>query len=45
MKLPFFSEMDDAKNILITGAGGGFDVFCGLPLKPDAVVLVDGDDH
>jgi hypothetical protein len=24
--------MDDAKNILITGAGGGFDVFCGLPL-------------
>ena len=32
MKLPFFNELDGAKNILIAGAGGGFDVFCGLPL-------------
>ena len=32
MKLPFFNELEGAKNILIAGAGGGFDVFCGLPL-------------
>ena len=32
MKIPFFHELDRAQNILIAGAGGGFDVFCGLPL-------------
>lgn len=32
MKLPFFDELDKAQNILLAGAGGGFDVFCGLPL-------------
>ena len=32
MKLPFFNELNKAQNILIAGAGGGFDVFCGLPL-------------
>jgi hypothetical protein len=32
MNIPFFNELDGAKNILIAGAGGGFDVFCGLPL-------------
>src|SRR6478736_2952289 len=32
MKIPFFSELEKAQNILIAGAGGGFDVFCGLPL-------------
>ena len=32
MKLPFFDELDEAQNILIAGAGGGFDVFGGLPL-------------
>ncbi len=32
MKIPFFSELENAQNILIAGAGGGFDVFCGLPL-------------
>ena len=32
MKLPFFTELENAQNILIAGAGGGFDVFCGLPL-------------
>ena len=32
MKIPFFNELDEAQNILIAGAGGGFDVFCGLPL-------------
>src|ERR1051325_6965281 len=32
MNIPFFNELDKAQNILIAGAGGGFDVFCGLPL-------------
>ena len=32
MNLPFFRELDRAENILICGAGGGYDVFCGLPL-------------
>ena len=32
MKIPCFSELEGAQNILIVGAGGGFDVFCGLPL-------------
>ena len=32
MRIPFFQELDEAQNILIAGAGGGFDVFCGLPL-------------
>jgi hypothetical protein len=32
MKIPFFNELENAQNILIAGAGGGFDVFCGLPL-------------
>ena len=32
MKLPFFNELEKAQTILIAGAGGGFDVFCGLPL-------------
>jgi hypothetical protein len=30
--LPFFEELEKAENILIAGAGGGFDVFSGLPL-------------
>ena len=30
--IPFFSELEQAENILIAGAGGGYDVFCGLPL-------------
>ena len=32
MILPFFHEIKQSQNILIAGAGGGFDVFCGLPL-------------
>src|ERR1044071_3502129 len=32
MKLQFFKELSEARNVLIAGAGGGFDVFCGLPL-------------
>lgn len=29
---PLFSRLKQSNNILIAGAGGGFDVFCGLPL-------------
>ena len=32
MNIPFYAELREAKNILIAGAGGGFDVFCGLPI-------------
>jgi hypothetical protein len=32
MKIPFFRELENSSNVLIAGAGGGFDVFCGLPL-------------
>lgn len=32
MKLPFFQELESAKTVLIAGAGGGYDVFCGLPI-------------
>lgn len=32
LKLPFFNELENAQIILIAGAGGGFDIFCGLPL-------------
>jgi hypothetical protein len=31
-RLPFFDEIENAQNILIAGAGGGFDIFSGLPL-------------
>jgi len=30
--LPFFRELENAKTVLIVGAGGGYDVFCGLPI-------------
>jgi hypothetical protein len=30
--LPFFAELEDANSILLAGAGGGFDIFTGLPL-------------
>ena len=29
---PFFSQISSAKRILLAGAGGGFDIYCGLPL-------------
>jgi hypothetical protein len=32
MNIPFFRELSPARNILIAGAGGGFDVFSGLSL-------------
>ena len=32
MKIAYFDDLNAAQNILIDGAGVGFDVFCGLPL-------------
>jgi hypothetical protein len=32
MKIPFFNKIENSKTILLAGAGGGFDIFCGLPL-------------
>ncbi len=29
---PLFRNLDGARKVLLAGAGGGFDVFCGLPL-------------
>jgi len=31
-KIPLFEKLKDSKNILLAGAGGGFDIFSGLPL-------------
>ena len=32
LELPFFTELEKSNRILIAGAGGGYDVFSGLPL-------------
>ncbi len=32
LRLPFFDAVADAKTVLLAGAGGGFDIFSGLPL-------------
>ena len=32
VNLPLFDRLRDARSVLIAGAGGGFDVFAGLPL-------------
>ena len=32
LKLPFFDAVQDAKTVLLAGAGGGYDIFTGLPL-------------
>ena len=32
LDLPFFDELEKSHNILLAGAGGGFDIFSGLPL-------------
>ena len=32
MRSSFFKQLDNSKNVLLAGAGGGFDVFLGLPL-------------
>jgi len=31
-QIPFFQEIKDSQNILIAGAGGGFDIYSGIPL-------------
>ncbi len=32
LKLPFYNELEKSQNVLLAGAGGGFDIFSGLPL-------------
>ena len=32
LNLPILDQLDRCQNILIAGMGGGFDVFCGLPI-------------
>ena len=32
LNLPIFDQLKDSENILIAGVGGGFDIFCGLPI-------------
>ncbi|MBE2225675.1 MAG: DUF1152 domain-containing protein [Anaerolineae bacterium] len=32
IELPFFTQLNEGQRILLAGAGGGFDIFCGLPL-------------
>jgi hypothetical protein len=39
-RLPFFEALRDARRVLIAGAGGGFDVYAGLPLA--LALMADG---
>jgi hypothetical protein len=32
LQLPFFNDLEKSQNILLAGAGDGFDIFGGLPL-------------
>ena len=32
LELPFDSLLPDRASVLVAGMGGGFDVFCGLPI-------------
>ena len=32
LELPFITQLNEGKRILLAGAGGGFDIFCALPL-------------
>lgn len=32
LRLPFYTELEKSRSILVAGAGGGFDIFSGLPL-------------
>jgi len=32
LNLPFLAELEPAETIPLARAGGGFDIFCGLPL-------------
>ena len=31
-KIPIFEELEESNNILLAGAGGGFDIFSGIPI-------------
>ncbi len=32
MRIPFFDQIEESKTVLLAGAGGGFDIFSGLPI-------------
>lgn len=32
LRLPLFDQLSGVRNVLVAGAGGGFDLFSGLPL-------------
>ncbi len=32
MRIPFFEQLEQTNTVLLAGAGGGFDIFAGLPL-------------
>jgi hypothetical protein len=32
LNLPILDQLSPCRNLLIAGMGGGFDVFCGLPI-------------
>ena len=32
LNLPIFEHLSSCQNLLIAGMGGGFDIFCGLPI-------------
>ncbi|MEY4935661.1 MAG: hypothetical protein RIS64_2020 [Bacteroidota bacterium] len=32
LNLPIFNKLLLAKNILLVGMGGGYDIFCGMPI-------------
>ncbi len=31
-KLPLFKKLEDSESVLVAGCGGGYDIFCGLPI-------------
>src|SRR3569832_2126251 len=35
LKIPVLDTLSACKNLLIAGMGGGFDIFCGLPIYYD----------
>ncbi len=32
LNLPIINQLSNCNNLLIAGMGGGFDIFCGLPI-------------
>src|SRR4051794_25089667 len=32
LEIPFLQQLHQSRRVLVAGAGGGYDVFCGLPL-------------